>query len=148
MLQRTLVTLLLCYFVTLASAGNIVWYDGHSKVGYVSQQNYSPVVKTALRMFSDDMQAVTGHHAEANGKGRLEIIELSTLTNKEFKKLQKRRLPYQKVIARKDAFYIGVHDGRLVVMGDEGRATAYGILELSRMAGVSPWTWWGDVVPE
>ena len=148
MLQRTLVTLLLCHFVTLASAGNIVWYDGHSNVGYVSQQNYSPVVKTALRMFSDDMQAVTGHHAEANGKGRLEIIELSTLTNKEFKKLQKRRLPYQKVIARKDAFYIGVHDGRLVVMGDEGRATAYGILELSRMAGVSPWTWWGDVVPE
>ena len=25
---------------------------------------------------------------------------------------------------------------------------AYGLLELSRLAGVSPWVWWGDVVPE
>ena len=25
---------------------------------------------------------------------------------------------------------------------------AYGLLELSRMAGVSPWIWWGDIVPE
>ena len=24
----------------------------------------------------------------------------------------------------------------------------YGLLELSRLAGVSPWIWWGDVVPE
>lgn len=147
-LPRHIVVLTFCGLATMASAGSIVWYDGHSSVGYVAQQNYSPVVETALRMFSDDMKAVTGHRAETNSKGRLEIIELSTLTNKEFKKLQKRRLPYQKVIARKDAFYIGVHDGRLIVMGDEGRATAYGILELSRMAGISPWIWWGDVVPE
>ena len=26
--------------------------------------------------------------------------------------------------------------------------TAYALLELSRMAGVSPWVWWGDNVPE
>ena len=133
---------------TVLHAADFVWYDGHSHVGYVAQTHYSPVVETALEMFSEDMRAVTGQRAKADGKGRLEIIELSTLTNKEFKKLQKRKLPYQKVIAKKDAFYIGVHNGRLVVMADEGRGTAYGILELSRMAGVSPWTWWGDVVPE
>ena len=147
-MNRFLTFLLLLAGTTALTAGNIVWFDGHSHVGYVAQQTYSPVVKTALAMFSDDMRAVTGQRAEADSKGRLEIIELSTLTNKEFKKLQKRRLPFQKVIARKDAFYIGVHDGRLVVIGDDGRGTAYGILELSRMAGVSPWTWWGDVVPE
>ena len=147
-MNRFLTFLLLLAGTTALTAGNIVWFDGHSHVGYVAQQTYSPVVKTALAMFSDDMRAVTGQRAEADSKGRLEIIELSKLTNKEFKKLQKRRLPFQKVIARKDAFYIGVHDGRLVVIGDDGRGTAYGILELSRMAGVSPWTWWGDVVPE
>ena len=133
---------------TLSHAGSFVWFDGHSHVGYVAQQHYSPVVETALDMFSQDMLAVTGQRAKADAKGKLEIIELSELTNKEFKKLQKRKLPYQKVIARKDAFYIGVHNGHLVVIGDDGRGTAYGILELSRMAGVSPRIWWGDAVPE
>ena len=37
---------------------------------------------------------------------------------------------------------------QLFVIGSDGRGTAYGILELSRLAGVSPWVWWGDVTPE
>ena len=32
--------------------------------------------------------------------------------------------------------------------GSDGRGTAYGILELSRLAGVSPWKWWADAQPE
>ncbi|MCR5180229.1 MAG: glycosyl hydrolase 115 family protein, partial [Bacteroidaceae bacterium] len=35
----------------------------------------------------------------------------------------------------------------LVVYGSTPRGTAYGLLELSRMMGVSPWIWWADVVP-
>ena len=35
----------------------------------------------------------------------------------------------------------------LVIFGSQPRATAYGMLELSRMAGVSPWIWWADVAP-
>jgi len=35
----------------------------------------------------------------------------------------------------------------LVVIGSDRRGTAYGILELTRMIGVSPWTWWADVKP-
>jgi len=36
----------------------------------------------------------------------------------------------------------------LVIAGSDSRATAYGLLKLSRMIGVSPWVWWADVVPE
>ncbi|MEP3378953.1 MAG: hypothetical protein ABJO28_00140, partial [Maribacter dokdonensis] len=35
----------------------------------------------------------------------------------------------------------------LVVVGNDRRGTAYGILELSRKIGVSPWEWWADVTP-
>lgn len=35
----------------------------------------------------------------------------------------------------------------LVVLGSDARGTAYGLLELSRLIGVSPWCWWADVVP-
>ena len=47
-----------------------------------------------------------------------------------------------------DGFHISVTGGQVTVVGANGRGTAYGLLEMSRMAGVSPWIWWGDVAPE
>ena len=40
----------------------------------------------------------------------------------------------------------GVAQG-LVVVGSDRRGTAYGLFELSRRIGVSPWVWWADAVP-
>lgn len=39
-------------------------------------------------------------------------------------------------------------DQALVIFGSDPRGTAFGVLELSRMIGVSPLVWWADVVPE
>ena len=47
-----------------------------------------------------------------------------------------------------DGFRIYVKGKQIIVEGHGGRGMAYGLLELSRLAGVSPWIWWGDVVPE
>jgi len=38
----------------------------------------------------------------------------------------------------------GVKQG-LVIVGSDRRGTAYGVYELSRLIGVSPWYWWADV---
>ena len=39
-------------------------------------------------------------------------------------------------------------DGKaLVVAGSDRRGTAFGVFELSRRLGVSPWYWWADVTP-
>ena len=35
----------------------------------------------------------------------------------------------------------------LVIFGSQPRSTAYGMFELSKMMGVSPWIWWADVKP-
>jgi hypothetical protein len=35
----------------------------------------------------------------------------------------------------------------LVIAGSDRRGTAYGIFEISRALGVSPWVWWADAVP-
>lgn len=42
------------------------------------------------------------------------------------------------------------HDNKkkLLIAGSDTRGAAYGILELSRSMGISPWIWWADVVPE
>ena len=36
----------------------------------------------------------------------------------------------------------------MLVAGSDSHGTAYGIMELSRLIGVSPWEWWADVTPE
>ncbi len=38
-------------------------------------------------------------------------------------------------------------DRALVIAGSDRRGTAYGVFELSRLLGVSPWVWWADVAP-
>lgn len=127
-------------------AREVVWCSG-GHVAYTTQKTYSPVVGKALDMFSADMRAVTGKAAH-KGAGKIAVYQLDMLTNKEFRALTALKVPVEKVIAKADAFWIGVRQDRLVVMGSNGRGTAYGILELSRMAGVSPWVDWGDVVPQ
>src|SRR5699024_7258352 len=36
----------------------------------------------------------------------------------------------------------------LVVIGSDRRGTAYGLLSISEVIGVSPWYWWADVPVE
>ena len=50
---------------------------------------------------------------------------------------------------KKQAFLLQVlPDGKLLVAGSDSHGTAYGIMELSCLIGVSPWEWWADVTPE
>ena len=39
-------------------------------------------------------------------------------------------------------------DRALVVFGGTPRGTAYGLFEISKLAGVSPWVWWADIKPQ
>lgn len=46
---------------------------------------------------------------------------------------------------RREKFVITTSGGRLCIIGSDRRGTVYGIYELSRQMGVSPWYWWMDV---
>ena len=108
------------------AAADVVWYDGQHPVTYQVQGKLSPVAQQALRMFSDDMELVTGHKAVVAKTAPIRIVQGR---------------------GSDDGFSIRVQNGQLVVEGHNARGTAYGILELSRLAGVTPWVWWGDVRP-
>ena len=45
----------------------------------------------------------------------------------------------------REKFIITTIDGQMVIAGSDRRGTVYGIYELSRQMGVSPWYWWMDV---
>ena len=109
-------------------------------MSYVRQKKLSPVVEQAIDLFSADMTAVTGRNAQEKSNGQIVIFQLDLLDNKEFKQLTALHVPINKFIARPEAFYIGLRGQNIVVAGSDARGTAYGLLELSRQAGVSPWT--------
>ena len=132
---------------SLANGAEVVWFDGVRPVSYQVQGKSSPVVTIALDMFAGDMQLVTGQRAVSRKDGTIQIYQLDT--NKgAVGKLRKLGVPIDSIAGRHDAFYVGVGRSSVLVVGSNGRGCAYGILELSRQAGVSPWVWWGDVRPE
>ena len=130
------------------TADELVWYDGENAVAYSVQTDVDPVVKVALEMFSEDMSAVTGRKAIAAKKGKLRIVELDKASKKIIKELSRKNVTLEEIMSSCDGFHISVDDGNVLIVGKNGRGTAYGILEMSRIAGVSPWIWWGDLVPE
>ena len=129
-MNRFLITLsLLTACMGMTAQSELTWFDGTHPVTYtVKGREVSPVVATAVKMFSEDMKMVTG--MEAVEKKRGGVIEIRQGEGED------------------DGFNIMVKKGRIVIEGHNARGAAYGVLELSRMAGVSPWVWWGDIVPE
>ena len=125
-MKRFLSSALLILMMSTALAADVVWYDGRNPVTYQVQGKVAPVVEQALQMFADDMQLVTTHKALPAKNAAIRIIQGK---------------------GADDGFCIRVQDGQVLVEGHNARGTAYGVLELSRMADVSPWVWWGDVRP-
>ena len=124
-------TKIILYIVALLCSSNIlkaniVWYDGSNAVSYQVEGKAAPVVQQALRLFEGDMELVTGKKAVASKNAAIRIVQGK---------------------GSDDGFCISVKEGKIVVEGHNARGAAYGLLELSRMAGVSPWVWWGDVRP-
>ena len=124
------------------------WFDGEQYISYSLSKNVSPVVITAMEMFSEDMLDVTGVPLKNEGvKAKVRIVQLDKDRSAN-RFLRVAGVDVASLSKRKDAFCIKVSGNQLLVVGSNARGTAYGILELSRMAGVSPWKWWADEQPE
>ena len=126
-LLTILFALLLAGSIAAREPRQVVWFDGRHPITYSVPTDVEPVVTTALAMWKDDMRQVTGMEPVAAKKAIVRVVPGKGAA---------------------DGFRISVSGGQIVVEGNNGRGMAYGLLELSRMAGVSPWIWWGDVVPE
>ena len=125
---RVLFVTLLSVVTLVASAADVVWFDGHHPVTYQVVGKVDPVVKIALQMFESDIQMVTGMKPVASKSATIRVVQGK---------------------GSDDGFRISINAKKqIVIEGHNGRGAAYGLLELSRMAGVSPWVWWGDVIPE
>jgi hypothetical protein len=90
------------------------------------------VDKIAARMLASDLAGITGRlvpvvQAPEPGVARIELV-LS-----------------RELVGRWEAFRLSANEEVLTVEGSDPRGLAYGVLEISRRLGVSPWQWWADV---
>ncbi len=133
-----------------ALSNNLMWYDGKNPVTVSVATETDPVVVTAIDMFSSDMNDVTGKPAKFTHSSKSSIIltQLDRASKSQKTNLIKIGVPIDTLQTLTDGFNIIVNDGKIYVTGTNGRGTAYGLLELSREAGVTPWIWWGDIVPQ
>ena len=127
-------------FVKQADAVSIT----HATISY-SENEYEGV-KIAIQNLQSDMQNVLGKAPVLQeGTGKKSTILVGTIgKNKEIDALKLADLK-----GKREKFIITTTaDGQVVIAGSDKRGTIYGVYELSRQLGVSPWYWWADVPAE
>ena len=91
-----------------------------------------PIVKTALEIFARDCAAVL------DSRLKIEDAKSDTIAHRN------RIVLADKALEGWEHFRLEVKDGDLILSASDAHGMAYGLLELSRMMGVSPWEWWAD----
>jgi hypothetical protein len=129
---------------------------GKSVPLYISSSDYPGVIR-ALKDLQSDIKKVTNAEPKLiidKNPSDKEIVLVGTLgKNKMIDELVKqRKLDVRKIDGQWESYIMQVLekpmagvDHALVIIGSDKRGTIYGIYDLSKYIGVSPWYWWADV---
>ncbi|MES2776863.1 MAG: glycosyl hydrolase 115 family protein [Bacteroidota bacterium] len=116
----------------------------------VVDPNDFELVKKAAALLQQDIEAVTGKkiplvHA-LNSSSKANIIVGSFSNSSLIKTLiaSKKITPGQ-TKDKWEGYHIQSIGNNLLIAGSDRRGTAYGVFELSKQMGVSPWYWWADI---
>lgn len=124
-------------FVLPAHQSGFISVDGREK----------PVVFTALNILQSDLKRVLDYQLLASDKQPNLVI--GSVNGPGAQRLSATGVDLTWLQKRRQAFVMAVNpQGQLVIAGSDQYGTAYGIIELTRLLGVSPWEWWADVVPD
>ena len=142
----------------VASDDAFVIVGSEARTCIVVSQNDAEVVRTVAHCLASDIRQVTGKSISvknAIASGDLPIIA-GTLGQSEIidEMGENGKIDADAVRGKWEVYGLQLVDNpvegvtrALVVYGSTPRGTAYGLFDLSRQMGVSPWIWWADVVP-
>lgn len=142
---------------TAAASDGFALFDGARVAGIYIYADDHPQILRAVEDFRTDIEAVTGVKPDAltaAPSGELAVVIGSIEKSPVIQGLiADGKLDEAKAIEGKwEAFVIKVVENpfagmekALVIAGSDKRGTVYGIYEMSKRIGVSPYYWWGDV---
>ena len=143
MTKKLIILLLMAVCTNIAYATDFITFKRSSQSDIELTRTsdtitYDPLdwkgVRMAVENLRHDLKAVTG---SANAPVVVATIGKSKLAKKY--KLQSKELQ-----GKWEQYLIFTDKGKLVILGSDKRGTIYGIYELSRQIGVSPWYWMAD----
>ena len=127
--------------------------DGKAATIVVDEQDWKGVIRAANDL-GDDVRKVTGVASivkiEELKNGKIEdgvgSIVVGTIGKSRLidRLIKQKKLDVKKIKGHWEGYVIDVVDGNLVIAGNDKRGTIYGIYEISRRIGVSPWYWMAD----
>lgn len=141
---------LLTTTASLTATAGVVLFDGKNPVSYnLPAWKDRPVTEIVAEMLDSDLESVTGLCPERKSieDSRVRIYNLQTADSRQLSQLRKAGIKVDDLRKHKDGFSLKAHKGNLYIVGADDRGTSYGMLEVSRLAGVSPWVWWNDATP-
>ncbi len=111
---------------------------------YVDKDDYT-VVKKSAELLSQDIEKVTGRKVpvvHSPVKGKLIVVGSSEKSAMIKDLVANGQISLVKAW---EEYRIKALEDQLVIVGSDRRGTAFGVFEVSRQIGVSPWYWWADV---
>ena len=114
----------------------------------LSKEDFPQVIRAAKDL-SEDVKRVTGTAApvETDGKVRPGAILVGTVGKSPLIDglVKENKLNVDAIKGKWESYMIQVTPDAMIVAGSDKRGTIYGIYEVSKRIGVSPWYWWADV---
>ncbi len=112
----------------------------------VDDRDNKSVVR-AVHDLAADVERVTGRRPAIEKKAKKGGVVIGTIGESRFVDalVKKGQLSVEGIRGQWESFVIQTVGDQLVVAGSDRRGTIYGIYELSKQMGVSPWYWWADV---
>ena len=126
-------------FVSFSPA-NDAWQLHDITLGYAANEH--SCVQRAAASLATDFEQVTGTRPASSDNPKILIGTVGT--NKQIDLWVKQGL-LPNLKGKTEKFIIKTIGEQLVIAGSDKRGTVYGIYELSRQIGVSPWYFWADV---
>lgn len=158
MKKLILVPLLLQVFGVLAQNAFPIVSSYYGSAAIYTDSSDHWLVKKAASLLQDDIERITGQRIPLiqslpkQDIRRLIIIGSLDQGSLVQKLARSRRIPANKIQGKWESYLLktirnplpGIGDA-LVITGSDRRGTAYGVFDLAKTLGISPWCWWADV---
>lgn len=139
-LKKTITIIIFAFIIPYQGFADFIFRKGEN-ISVAVSKDEAAVIHTALDIFGRDYHTVFGGDLI---KGTNASIFIGTIGNGSIAEKEIDQKSLADLRSHSEGYLLLVKNNKIYVLGADKRGTAYGILELSRRIGVSPWEWWAD----
>ena len=133
-------------FVSYSKNGGFQLANGSQLASICVSENEQEGIQMAAQSLCEDIERVTGHQPQLIHTAQPHCVIVGTINQPiVISALQQAGISLSELQNKKEKYILAATQNSLVIAGSDKRGTIYGIYELSRQIGVSPWYWFMDV---